>query len=98
MVCNHRLAEDGEEVEGRKENISFFEGRGASSVDTFSLHFLWLFPAPLYPSFLLSRPAERTTINERIKALLPYYSLRPVLVDFFFSKANDEREDKLVGK
>lgn len=77
-----------------KGSISFFEGRGVSSINTFSP--LSLLPPPASSFFSRSRPAKTTTINERIKALSLYYSLR--LCSWIFSKAHDEREDKLVGK
>lgn len=95
MVCNHRLAEGEEEVQGERKYLVLRGPRGIFYRYFFCSPSLAL-STPALSFFSWSRPAERTTINERIKALSSYYSLR--LCSSIFSKANDEREDKLVGK
>lgn len=86
-------------VDRTRRKILFFEGRGVYSVDTFSaLSFPFSSPSRfILPLLVPSGREERAaTINERIKLLSSYYSLRPCLS--ILSKAHDKREDKLVGK
>lgn len=85
LICNHRLAEEMERRYRAKGNISFFEGRGVSSIDAFSSFLSLVFFHPRFILlFLVS--SGREDYNQRAhKGAFTVLFSPPVLVssDFF---------------
>lgn len=71
------------EVRDEKKYLVLRGPRGIFYRYFFSSSSRALFPLPALSFFSWSRPAERTIINERIKTLSPYYSLRLYARRFF---------------